>query len=344
MFQPIAGAAADKFGAGRAVAIGGFVYVVALFAASLSQGPIGWFLSAGILIGLAQSSTAFAVVLGAVARAVPDNRRSVALGIASTAASAGMFCLVPFAQWLVSELTWRGALQVMAALLIAVPILAFGLRRTTVASVAPSIPAWRALQIAGRDRSFWLLNLGFAACGLQLAFLATHFPTIVFDAGLPIIWGAEALATIGLFNIFGTYASGLLGASFRKKYLLCFIYAVRAAAILAFLALPMSHASILIFAAVMGLLWTGTVPLTNGLLADIYSHRNIGLLFGTVYLSHQIGAFFGAWLGGASFERYGSYSPIWIGTIAIGLIAVVLHWPIMDSRREGWDLPDGSSR
>jgi MFS family permease len=330
--QPFAGFLADRFGAGRVIAIGGLLYAAGLALGAFSAGPTSFGLTIGALVGLAQSGTAYAVVLGGIARATPPAQRSLALGIASTAGSIGMFTLIPLTEGLVSTTDWRWALIVLASLAALMPLLAIGLKETT----APALPAeplhsQSILWIAVTQPGFWMLNAGFAACGFQLAFLATHLPSVLTGSGLTASTGAAALALIGFSNIVGTYLCGLLGARFRKNKVLAWLYLTRTALFVLFLSLPTSRASAMFFAAAIGLIWTGTVPLTSGLVGDIFGTRHMGLLFGVVYLGHQFGAFAGAWAGGLSFDRTGSYGAVWAAAVLMGILAALLHWPIRDA-------------
>ena len=330
--QPFAGFLADRFGAGRVIAVGGLLYAAGLALGAFSVGPASFGLTIGVLVGLAQSGTAYAVVLGGIARAAPPSHRSLALGIASTAGSIGMFTLVPLTVGLVSTTDWRWALIALASLAALMPLLAVGLKEPTTATASRAEPLQfqSILRIAVRQPGFWMLNAGFAACGFQLAFLATHLPSVLIDSGLSASSGAVALALIGFSNIIGTYICGLLGARFRKNKVLAWLYLARTALFALFLSLPTSEASAMFFAVAIGLIWTGTVPLTSGLVGDIFGTRHMGLLFGIVYLGHQFGAFAGAWAGGLSFDRTGSYSAVWAAAILMGILAALLHWPIRD--------------
>jgi len=331
--QPVAGLLADRFGAARVVAAGGALYVTGLALASASTEATAFVLTVGVLIGLAQSGTAYAVVLGGIGRAAPQHMRSLALGIASTAGSVGMFTLVPLTQGLIATLQWPAAFVVLASLALLMPLLAMGLRAGPSAAEATAsepISARDALSAAARHPGFWMLNAGFAACGFQLAFLATYLPSVLSDAGLGASAGAAALALIGFSNIIGTYLCGVLGGRYRKNKVLAVLYLARTALFVLFLSLPPSQASAMLFAAAIGLIWTGTVPLTNGLVGDIFGTRYLGLLFGIVYVGHQLGAFAGAWAGGFAFDQTGSYALVWLGAILMGVLAALLHWPIRD--------------
>lgn len=332
--QPIAGYIADRFGAARVVFVGGLLYVGGLGLAALSTSTEHLGLTTGILVGLAQSGTAYAVVLGAIGRVAPPEKRSMALGVASTAGSIGMFTLVPLTQGIIELADWRVAFTVLAGLAILMPLLALGLRESPVAADhhaaarAESSSPQLALAAATRHPSFWMLNAGFAACGFQLAFLSTHLPSVLVDGGLTAATGAVALAVIALSNIIGTYCCGVLGGRYAKNKVLAVLYLVRTALFISFLLLPMSQASVMLFAVAIGFIWTGTVPLTSGLVGDIFGTRYMGLLFGIVYMGHQLGAFAGAWAGGMSFDRTGSYALVWTGAILLGCLAAALHWPI----------------
>lgn len=228
---------------------------------------------------------------------------------------------------------WPAAFVALAALSLLMPVLAMGLRERRSAAEATSsepVSARGALSAAARHPGFWMLNAGFAACGFQLAFLATHLPSVLSDAGLGPSAGAAALALIGFSNIVGTYLCGVLGGWYRKKKVLAMLYLARTALFVLFLSLPPSQASAMIFAVGIGLIWTGTVPLTNGLVGDIFGTRYLGLLFGIVYVGHQLGAFAGAWAGGFAFDQTGSYALGWLGAILMGVLAALLHWPIRD--------------
>jgi predicted MFS family arabinose efflux permease len=330
--QPFAGFLADKFGAARVVIVGGLLYVAGLGLGALSTGLYSFGLTVGVLVGLAQSGTAYAVVLGGIGRAAPPEKRSLALGIASTAGSIGMFTLVPFTQGLVSTVDWRWTLVVLGTLAAFIPLLAVGLKEPTPAIESPTrlLHARCALLIAAKHPGFWMLNAGFAACGFQLAFLAIHLPSVLIDSGLTASIGAAALALIGFSNIVGTYICGMLGDRYRKNKVLAFLYLARTVIFALFLLLPISQISALLFAVSIGFIWTGTVPLTSGLVGDIFGSRHMGLLFGIVYVGHQLGAFAGAWAGGLSFDRTGSYTLVWFAAILMGMLAALLHWPIRD--------------
>ena len=331
--QPFVGALGDKYGAGRVVAAGTILYVLGLVVAASVGDAIGLHLSFGVLIGVALSATTFVVVLGAVGRVVPAERRSLAFGIVTAGGSLGQFLVVPAAQMLLGELGYRMALIVLAGGIAAIVPLAFGVAGRPVAAgaAASSQSLGDALREASRHRGYWLLNAGFFVCGFHIAFIATHFPAYLNDRGLGLQIGATALALVGLFNIFGSYLFGLSGDYWRKKYVLSGLYAARAVVIALFLAMPLTSMTALVFAAAMGFLWLGTVPLTSGLVGQIFGIRYLSTLYGIVFLSHQVGSFFGAWLAGLFYDRTGSYDAAWAASIALGLLAALVHLPIRDA-------------
>jgi predicted MFS family arabinose efflux permease len=335
--QPFAGLLADRYGARPVIIVCGLFYVAGMALAAMAPNGFVFALGLGVLCGLGQSGTSFAVVLAIIGRAAPSEQRSAALGLGSTAGSVGMFVLVPATSALLDLLDWRTALMILAALLATMLLLALPLSERRAANAAggapPGVPARAAAMMAGRDRDYWLLNLGFAVCGFQLAFIATYLPIILVDKGFGLSTGAAVLAAIGAFNILGTYLAGLAGGRWMKTHVLAALYLARAATIAIFLLTPLSSASAIAFGAVMGLLWTGTVPLTNGLVADLWGSRNLGFLFGIVYVGHQIGAFVGAWAAGLAFDRTGSFDLIWIAAIAAGVAAAICHLMLSETPR-----------
>jgi len=332
LMQPLVGALADKHGSGRIAAVGGVIYAAGLLLASTATSALGLDLSFGVLVGMALSATTFVTVLGAVARVVPPERRTLAFGLTTAGGSLGQFLVVPAAQGLLTELGWRTALVVLAGVISLVVALAAGIGGKPAEGVGAEPPQSMsaALAAAGRYPSYWLLNLGFFVCGFHVAFVATHLPAYLTDKGLAASVGATSLALVGLFNIFGSYLFGAWGDRWRKKYLLSGIFFARAAAIALFVALPLSPASALMFAAVLGFLWLGTVPLTSGLVTEMFGVRYLSMLYGIVFLSHQVGSFFGAWAAGYAYDLTGSYDLAWGTSIALGLLAGIIHLPIRD--------------
>ena len=331
LIQPFVGAWADKHGAGKVTAVGAIVYLVGLIVASFAAGLFGITLGLGVLVGLAMAGCTFTVILGAVGKAVPEGQRTLAFGIVTAGGSLGQFLVVPAAQGLIDALDWRGALLVLGGLIALILPFALGLAGKPVASTGDDGPPLKeALREAMAHPSFWMLNLGFFVCGFHIAFVGTHLPAYLRDEGLTPGVGAMALALIGLFNIIGSAAWGAWGSKRSKKRLLIMVYALRGVAISLFLIAPISAASALIFAASFGFLWLGTVPLTNGLVALIYGVRNLSALGGIVFLSHQVGAFLGAWLAGLAFSALGSYDAVWIASILLAGLAALANVPIRE--------------
>jgi predicted MFS family arabinose efflux permease len=331
--QPFAGAAADRYGSTPVVAFGALTYAGGLaLAAFAPSGPM-LVLGMGVLVGIGISCTSFGVVLAAIGRATPPEKRSMAMGLVSAGGSLGQVLLVPLAQG-VSELSgMHMALLSLGGCMLAIAPLGLFLDRG-VAQAAPQqqvvLPLREAVSQALGHRGYRLLTLGFFTCGFQLAFIATHLPAYLQLCHMPAGLGASALAVIGLFNMVGSWACGWLGGRFRQHHLLGWLYLIRGAAIALFFLLPKSEFSVLAFAAVMGLVWLGTVPLTSGLVAKVFGTRYLGTLFGVCFLSHQIGSFLGAWLGGYVFDLTGSYTLIWAATAISGAVAALLHFPIND--------------
>jgi MFS family permease len=328
-FQPFFGAAADRLGTGRVVVLSAVLYVAGLALMPHSDTALTLNASAGLMIGLALSGTTFGVILGVIGRAYPPERRSFALGVATAGGSFGQFLMLPFTQWLISGYGWKGALYALALSMLAIiPLAAAMVERKREILAGPKQSLAQALREASAHPSFWYLTSGFFVCGFQVAFIQVHLPAFLADAGLAAHVGALALALIGLFNIAGSFLAGLLGGRYSKKYLLSGIYLARAVVIAGFLLWPISAWSVYLFAATIGFLWLGTVPLTNGLVAQIFGVRYLATLFGIVFFSHQIGSFLGVWLGGVLFDMTGTYRLVWIGSIALGVIAAILNLPI----------------
>ena len=330
--QPLAGMVADYLGSRRVLVGGCALYALGLvlMAHAGTSGELA--LSGGLLIGMALAGTSFGTVYGALNRIVPPQRRGWALGLAGAIGGLGQFAMVPAAQGLISHAGWMLALTIVAfALALATP-LAWPLRDGGAgqASHEGGQSMLAAIREALSHRGFWLLNLGFFACGFQLAFIAGHFPAYLLDQGFAPRTGVAALAIVALANVAGTYWCGQLGSQYRRKHLLAYLYLVRSGTMLLFLLLPRSEASIYLFSFVMGLTWLGTVPLTNGLVSQMFGVRYISTLFGLVFVGHQLGGFLGMWLGGLVFDALRSYQPVWLGAIGIGLVAAALHWPIDD--------------
>jgi predicted MFS family arabinose efflux permease len=332
--QPFAGAAADRYGAAPVVAFGAIVFAAGLAIAGHAASPLMLMLGMGVLVGIGVSCTAFGVIMPAVGRLASPEKRSMAMGMVSAAGSLGQVVLVPLAQG-VSD--WSGpavAFLVLAGCMLLTAPLGILLDRGGASGArepgAGRVPLWMATVQALGHRGFCLLTIGFFTCGFQLAFIATHLPNYLALCHMPVGLGATALALIGLFNMVGCWGFGWLGGRFRQQNLLGWLYLVRSAAIAAFFLLPKTPASVIMFAVTMGLAWLGTVPLTSGLVAKVFGLRHLGTLFGVCFLSHQVGSFLGAWLGGYLFDLTGSYSIVWSATAVAGLAAAALHFAIDD--------------
>lgn len=333
--QPFTGMAADRFGSIRVVVAGLVLYALGLYGMASATTPAGFLLTAGVCIGVALSGTAFGVIYAAVSRLVTAERRAWAMGMAGAIGGLGQFVMVPAAQELIAVMGWQASLLTLAVVMAALLPLALPLRNQAGAlpsgvKAAPDQALTAAIREAFSHQGFWLLNLGFLACGFQLAFIATHLPAYLIDKGMSPADGVGALATIALTNIIGIYACGLLGGRYRQKYLLSGLYLARTSVIALFVLLPLSTWSVYLFAAAMGLLWLGAVPLTNGVLTRVFGLRYLGTLFGFTFFGHQVGSFLGVWLGGYVFDTTRSYDLIWVGAMALGLLSAALHWPIDD--------------
>ena len=325
--QPIAGMIADRFGTARVVFVGGVLYASGLVCASMSSTALGLTLGFGLLVGIGLSATTYAVVLGAVGRRFPPEKRTTALALATLGGSIGIFLSVPITVSLVENLRWPIALGVLAALAVIVCFMSPLLTGKSEAS-KPGQSIIASLAEALRHRGYVLLILGFFVCGFQLAFIGIHLPAYLVDRQLDEWLGGAALATIGAANIVGTLTFGALGDRLSKKSVLAVLYVTRAAIIAAFVLAPPTPVSTLVFSAIIGFTWLGTVPLTTGIVAQIFGARFLATLVGIVFLMHQLGSFLGAWLGGLAFEQTGSYEVIWWSVIALGILAAFLHWPI----------------
>ncbi|OWJ67916.1 MFS transporter [Inquilinus limosus] len=335
--QPFAGAAADRWGSPPVVAFGAVCFASGLVLTAFASSGVLLVVGLGLLVGIGISCTTFGVVLTALGRAAPPEKRSMAMGLASAGGSLGQVALVPVAQWITNASGTAMSLLVLAACLLAVAPLGLFLDRggragaSAVQQAEPAMPLRQAVAQALGHRGYRLLTLGFFTCGFQLAFIGTHLPNYLLLCHMPVGLGATALALVGLFNMAGSWACGWLGGRYRQQQVLGWLYLIRGAAIAAFFLAPKSEASVVAFAAVMGLTWLGTVPLTSGLVAKVFGVRHLGTLFGVCFLSHQIGSFLGAWAGGYVFDVTGSYSLVWIATAIAGLVAALLHFPIDDT-------------
>jgi predicted MFS family arabinose efflux permease len=335
--QPFAGAIADRFGAGRVLAVGGLMYAAGgvLMAASTSATALT--LTGGVLLGLGLSGASFLVVLAAFARLVPPAKRSWAIGLATACGSLGQFLFAPIGQEFLSRYGPVTALILLSGAVAIVPLLALALTgRGDDVDDEPEVSTFTAIRSALAHPSYLMLACGFFVCGFHIGFITTHLPPYLTDLGFSGSLAAWSLALIGLFNVIGAYTAGVLGGIYSKRLLLSGIYAGRAVLFALFLIVPTTPAVVLLFGAGMGLLWLSTVPPTSGLVAVMFGTRHVGMLFGFVFLSHQIGAFLGVWLGGVVYESTGAYDLMWWLSIALALAAAAVHLPISERRAPAW--------
>ncbi|NKI93655.1 MFS family permease [Rhizobacter sp. SG703] len=328
---PFAGALADRFGAFKVLIAGSLLYAGGLVLMGLSTSGLAFTGSAGLLLGMAQSGTTYAVVYGVIGRNVAADKRSWAMGVAAAAGSFGQFLMVPTENWLIGHLGWQQALFVLGCVALAIIPLAAGLKepKFIVNPLQQSLGA--ALREAFAYPSFLLLMAGYFVCGFQVVFIGVHMPSYLKDHGLSQDVATGALALIGLFNVIGTYTAGTLGQRLPKRYILSTIYALRSVAIVVFLNVPLSPTSVYVFASVMGVLWLSTVPPTNAVVAQIFGVRYLSMLGGFVFLSHQVGSFLGVWLGGKLYDSTGSYDVVWWIAVGLGVFAALVNLPVRES-------------
>lgn len=328
---PFAGMAADRYGTARVVIVGALLYMAGLLWMALVDAPALFVIGSGILIGGALACTAFGAIAGIVGRSAPEAKRSWAFGISAAAGSFGQFLMMPVEQQLISLSGWQNAFFILAALVVLVMVpMAFRLREPRPAKAqGPQQSVWQATREAFGHRPFLLLLSGYFVCGFQVVFIGVHLPAYLKDKGIgdPNV-AVIALALIGLFNIFGSYYAGKLGGLLPKRYLLAAIYLGRSAFIALFLLAPLTPLSTYLFAAALGFLWLSTVPLTNGVIAGIFGVKNLSMLSGFVFFSHQVGSFLGVWLGGYLYARQGNYDVVWGIVMALGVFAALINLPI----------------
>lgn len=329
---PFAGMLADRFGAFRVLVAGAALYAMGLVGMALATSGLAFTGATGVLLGMAQSGTTYAVIYGVIGRNVAPEKRSWAMGVAAAAGSFGQFLMVPVENWLIGAWGWQNALFVLGCLALAIAPLAWGLREPAMAAasgVRQSVGA--ALKEALAYPSFRWLMAGYFVCGFQVVFIGVHMPSYLKDKGLSPDVATTALALIGLFNVFGTYTAGVLGQKWAKRHILAGIYFARSVAIVAFLLAPLSPMSVYLFSAVMGFLWLSTVPPTNAVVAQIFGVQYMSMLGGLVFFSHQVGSFMGVWLGGLLYDRTGSYDVVWGLAVAFGVLAALANLPVRET-------------
>lgn len=333
-FQPFVGMAADRFGAKRIIVGGALAYGLGLYLTSIATAPSVLYLSLGVLVGLGLSATSYVIVLGAVAKVVPAQHAAKAFGLTTAAGSFGMFAMIPGAQALLSDFGWQGAMQVFALLCSTMVAFALFMKtpKTSAATtqVADDQNLKQALKEAFSHKGYWLIHGGFFVCGFHVMFIATHLPSYLADKALPASTAAMALAYVGIFNIFGSYFWGVLGDKFSKRHVMAALYVMRTIVIAAFVTLPVTESTAALFGGAIGFVWLGTVPLTSGLVRQIFGAKYLSTLYGLVFFSHQVGSFLGAWVGGRIYDYYGSYDPIWWSTVVLAFAAALIHLPIND--------------
>ena len=327
---PFASMLADRYGPSRVLAVGAVVYGIGTAGMATATTGAGLTLFGGVLTGLGIALTSFSIALAAMAKVVDPGRQSLVLGIGTSAGSLGQVIFSPLSQLVIAEYGWDSALFFLAAAVLFIAPLAFVLPGNADGGGDTKIEQGLgdAIVEAVRHRGYVLLTLGFFVCGFHVAFIAVHFPAYVKDLGLAAEVGAWAIAIIGLFNIVGSFLSGLAGQRWPKKNGLVVIYSLRAIAIATLLIADKTATTIYTFAAVMGILWLSTVPLTSGIVAQVFGLRFMATLFGFVFLSHQLGSFLGVWLGGYLYDRTGSYDVVWWTGVALSIVAALLHMPI----------------
>ena len=332
--QPVAGAIADRYGSGRVLASGAVIYAVGMLLMSTADSSGTLYLSAGFIVGAGTGAASFAVVLAALGRMAPPEKRSMALGIATAMGSVGQFILVPVVQRLIDSSGWETTAMALGGVILSVLIFAPGLRGravdqaptgSVVADADQTRPLSQELRRASSSNSYRMLNLAFFVCGFHVTFIATHLTSYAEDVGQTREVAATALALIGLFNIAGSLTAGALGGRYSKSKLLTIIYGARAVVLTAFVLIPPSATTTIVFGATIGVLWLSTVPLTSGIVVSQFGTAHSGTLFGIVFLSHQVGAFAGAWMGGTLADRVGSYDPVWWIAVGLGVLAALLH-------------------
>ncbi|MGB2064685.1 MAG: MFS transporter [Marinomonas gallaica] len=336
MFQPFVGMAADRWGPKRIIILGAISYALGLYLTSITTEPTVVYLSLGMLVGLGLSATSYVIVLGAVAKVVPAQHAAKAFGLTTAAGSFGMFAMIPGAQSLMSTYDWQGALQIFAVMCSFMIVFALFIN-TAKREDSSGHPVHEdtqtikeALKEAFAHKGYWLIIAGFFVCGFHVMFIATHLPSYVMDKNLPPSTAAMALAYVGIFNIIGSYFWGAMADRYSKHYVMSALYLVRTVVIATFVMLPTTEMSAIIFGAAIGFCWLGTVPITSGLVRQIFGARYLSTLYGLVFFAHQIGSFLGAWVGGVIYDYYGSYDPIWWSAVVLAFISALIHLPIND--------------
>jgi predicted MFS family arabinose efflux permease len=329
--QPFVGALADRYGARPVLVVTALVYAAGLALMIFATSFPGALHLAGFLAGIGTAGTGFGVLIGVVSRATPPEKRSQTVGLVAAAGSLGTMFLAPIGQYLIDGFGWKAAMAAFAVVAASMALLSLPIREQAGIANVTKQKLGDAVRDAMAHRGYLFMTLAFFACGFQLVFITTHLPAYLQLCGVAPGVAASSLALIGLFNTIGTYTFGQLGARYSQKHLLAFIYLFRTLFIVIFLLVPVSAASTLVFAAAMGFLWLGVAPLVTGIIGRVFGLTHFNTLYGIVFLSHQVGSFFGAWMGGLVFDRFGNYNFAWGALIAIGVAAFTLQW-LMDER------------
>lgn len=335
LFQPLVGYLSDKYGAHKILTFGGLVYTLGLFLVTKIGSSFGLHMSLGFLIGLALSATTYVVILGAISKVVSAKNRSTVFGLATAAGSFGMFIFIPFSRTLLENFELNETFYFLCLITFLMMVSGFFMKTETVdegVCKAQEIPLREALKVSKTHWGYWRLNIGFFVCGFHVAFVATHFPTYLVDEGMGADIATLAFSFIGLFNIIGSFSFGVLGDKYSKRKLLSFLYFSRAVVFSLMLIVPFNEMTALLFGALIGLLWLATVPLTSGLVAQIFGVKALSTLYGIVFLSHQLGSFLGAWMGGVVYDITGSYDSIWWTCVALALLATLIHINMDDKK------------
>jgi MFS family permease len=343
---PIAGNIADKYGAGRVIAAAGILYSIGLVMMTVSTTPMMAHLSIGVFTGFAMSGAMFPIILSAVSRSVSAEKRNLYLGIASAGGSSGQVLMIPLGQYFIDAQGWIVTLYILAGITALIVPLAFVMMTKKAAAnagpVVQVLSTGAAIREAFGHRGYMLLTGGYFVCGLQTMFIGTHFPNMLTSLKVDATIAALSLSLIGAFNILGTFTWGAMGGKYRQKYLLCWLYSLRSLVMIGFILLPISSNSVLVFSALMGLLWLGTVPLTGSIVAQVFGLRHMGMLFGFAFVAHQFGSFIGIYAAGYFFDMFGNYNGIWWAAIIMGLVASVMNYPINDKPIERQAVPQAA--
>jgi len=333
--QPFIGYLSDKYGNDKVLIVGSLLYTLGLFLVTLVSSAFGLHISLGFLVGIALSATTYVVVLGSIAKVVTAEKRGTVFGIATAAVSFGMFIFIPFTNNLLHHFELHSIFYIFCIFSLAIGFFGFFMKSDKSKNVSHDNheeSLFKALYCSKAHSGYWRLNIGFFVCGFHVAFIMTHFPTFLKDAGLEPKIATVAFALIGLFNIFGSFLFGVLADKYTKRKLLTTLYFTRAMIFAFMIVFPITNSSAIIFGALIGFVWLATVPLTSGLVAQIFGVKALATLYGIVFLSHQIGSFLGAWAGGLVYEYTGSYDAIWWSCVFLSILAALIHIGMEDKK------------